>query len=72
MSTYSQIVKYQNLENKHGKKTILWILQVSDWEDCSQDNLNMAKKRQPQKRSWISYNSSSKLCHKNQFYQSEN
>ena len=50
----------QKLENKNGKKTTEWILQATNRQDCTQKNVDMAKKEKPQERKWISFNSRTK------------
>ena len=33
-----------------GRKTTVWILQATNWENCTRDDLDMAKKRKPPER----------------------
>ena len=37
-----------------GRKTTVWILQTTNWKDCTPDELDMAKKVKPNERNWIS------------------
>ena len=37
-----------------GRKTTIWILQVTNWGDCIQDDLEMSKKGKLQDRNWMS------------------
>ena len=33
-----------------GRKTTIWLLQVRNWQDCTQEELDKAKKGEPQKK----------------------
>ena len=37
-----------------GRKRTLWILQATNWRDCTQEDMFMAKKKKPQERNCIS------------------
>ena len=45
----SQIEKQEKLINKNGKKTVS-IFQGTNWSDCTQKDLDNAKKWKPQER----------------------
>ena len=44
-----------------GIKTTIWIFQMINRQNLTQEDLDMAKKEKPQKRNWISSNSSTKI-----------
>ena len=45
-----------------GRKTIIWINQTTNWQDCSQNEVNITKKWKSQGRNKTSFNSSTKWC----------
>ena len=64
---YRQHKHQQNKNNKKktkmGRKTTVWTLQVTNKWHLTQEDLDMAKKRKPQERNWISPDSSTKQHH---------
>ena len=50
MVTLEQREKQQKLESKDDKKTTVWILQTTNREDYTQENLNRVKKEKLQER----------------------
>ena len=43
-----------------GRKTTVWIVQETNWRDCTGDDMDMVKEEKPQKRNEI-YNNKSKV-----------
>ena len=53
MAIWKQTVKQQNLENKNEKlKKNQDILQTTNWGDCTQEDLDMAKEEKPHGRNF--------------------
>ena len=52
------------------EKIIIMIIMMmmTNWQDCTWEDLDMAKIGKPQERNWISSNSSTKQCHKELLY----
>ena len=41
MTTQEQTEKHQKLENRNEKKTTEWILQATNWPDCTRESPDM-------------------------------
>ena len=53
------IIENSKIENRNKKKK-LWIIQSTNWGNSTRENLDMAKKRKPEKKNGISIGISTK------------
>ena len=54
---------YNNKKTKMGTKTTVWIFQATNKQNFTREDMDMAKKRKPRERSWISFKNSTKQPH---------
>ena len=55
---YKHQQNYYNQKTKLWRKTTVWIFQVTNKQNLAQENMDMAKKRKPLERNWITSDSS--------------
>ena len=54
------------------RKGTLWLFQMKNYRNLSRECMDMVRNRKPYDKNWIYSNGSTKQCHKDQLYKSEN